>query len=437
MLDWGAMLKEVSTAPLGDAEPKEQVTTNELQPGMRAGEHIILCKLGTGGFGTVYLAEHRLLNRKAAIKVLHRDRAASPEIVARFIREARAANRIAHDNIIDVYEFGELEDGRPYYVMEWLDGENLRDRIERGALPIADAVEILCQVGRGLRAVHDRGIVHRDIKPENVFLVNRRGSMHVKLLDFGIAKLTSDEDIDWTATGARVGTPRYMSPEQARRRDVTPKSDVYSAGVIAFEMLTGRPAFTADNDADLLVRVLHQRVPPASQFRRELPAALDRLIAKMLEKDPAERPDLATVMAALERPSTLRDRKWRRWVLVAGATVAASTAIVANIVMQAEHAPSAPAISIPAHVGDLPATVEHASVAESPPPASLPPPPDPPPTSAAPPPPARAVSPARRRVRTKSQPSTPVAPTTEPPKSSTVDDEAPYNPLHDGSAHRQ
>jgi serine/threonine-protein kinase len=191
-----------------------------MAPGTVVGEYVVERKLGDGGMATVYGATHPLIGKKAAIKVMSPTLSADAGAVARFALEARTVNAIGHPNIVDVFSFGRLADGRSYFVMEWLQGETLYDRMwkQQGPLPLNDVLNVLDQICDALEATHDKGIIHRDLKPANVFLCPVRGRQDVvKLLDFGVAKLTHQEmSPRWTSAGCVVGTPEYIAPEQAR-----------------------------------------------------------------------------------------------------------------------------------------------------------------------------------------------------------------------------
>ncbi|HEY2370292.1 MAG TPA: serine/threonine-protein kinase, partial [Polyangiaceae bacterium] len=192
-------------------------TDADLKPGDAVGEYRIEAKLGVGGFGTVYRAEHPVIGKKVAIKVLAREFSAKPEISARFIDEARAANQIHHKGIVDIFAFGTLADGRHYFVMELLEGSSLEDHLRaHGPMAPHEALTILRGVARAVDAAHASGIAHRDLKPDNVFLVRSEEGVQTKLLDFGIAKLLGNRSGQKTQTGTPIGTPHYMSPEQAR-----------------------------------------------------------------------------------------------------------------------------------------------------------------------------------------------------------------------------
>ncbi|WP_437811016.1 serine/threonine-protein kinase [Sorangium sp. So ce1078] len=276
----------------------------DLAPGTPVGEYRIEAKIGVGGFGTVYRAMHPVIGKAAAIKVLSRQCSANPQLVSRFVAEARAVNQIRHRNIIDIFSFGALEDGRHYYVMELLEGMTLDAyRRKRGRLPPAEALPILVKIARALDAAHAAGIAHRDLKPENVFLVfEEDGAIFPKLLDFGIAKLLGESSTTphKTRTGHLIGTPLYMSPEQCRGRNVDHRTDVYSFGILAHELLAGAPPFDGESAFDLLTKHTSEPAPPVSSLAPHLSPALDAPLLRMLEKDPASRPaSLLEATAAL------------------------------------------------------------------------------------------------------------------------------------------
>jgi eukaryotic-like serine/threonine-protein kinase len=295
------------TEPSAERSSVELEIDSELQPGTSVGEYTIESKLGQGGMASVYAGVQPVIGKKVAVKVMSRQLCLDPVQVERFVQEARAVNQIGHPNIVDVFAFGALPDGRSYFVMEWLQGETLAARLRRGLMSIPEAVALLFQICDGLAAAHDKGIVHRDLKPENIFLVpvrNRR--MLVKVLDFGIAKLLGRRDarIDRTAEGSTPGTPGYMSPEQARGKDVDHRSDIYALGVTAFEMLCGRLPFVGAAAVDVLYQHIHAVPPAPSTLRPDLPLQLERLILQMLEKRADRRP---TIPVIEERLAELRD----------------------------------------------------------------------------------------------------------------------------------
>jgi eukaryotic-like serine/threonine-protein kinase len=274
-----------------------------LEPGTIVGEYRIETKLGDGGMATVYGATHPLIGKKAAIKVMSPSLSADAGAVARFALEARSVNRIGHPNIVDVFSYGRLPDGRSYFVMEWLQGETLYERLwkQHGPLPLTDVLNILDQICDALEATHEKGIIHRDLKPANVFLCPVRGRQDVvKLLDFGVAKLAHhDSSPRWTSAGCVVGTPEYISPEQARGKDVDARTDLYALGVIAYEMVLGRQPFISDNPADAIQMHLCATAPRPSILWKRIPRPLEALLLKLLAKRADERATLAEVRATL------------------------------------------------------------------------------------------------------------------------------------------
>jgi len=265
-------------------------------------------KLGEGGFGSVYLAEQKQLDRKAAIKILHPEFSRNKEVVERFFREAKAMSAIGHDSIIGVQNIGRLDTGEPFYVMEYLDGVALSDHIERiGPLPPGSVLEIFEPIADALGAAHDKGIVHRDLKPQNIVLSEQGGRVRdVKLLDFGIAKLVGDSDAVITRTGFPMGTPMYMAPEQARdSKHVDARADVYSFAATLFHAIAGRPPFVHKNTTDLIVAVQTRPAPPLRLYAPSASSRLEQLIGRCLSKNPDERPASirqawSSIRAALE-----------------------------------------------------------------------------------------------------------------------------------------
>jgi serine/threonine-protein kinase len=269
--------------------------------------------LGRGGMGTVYFGEHIYIKKPVAVKVLHPQFARYQEAIHRFLREARAATAINHPNIVDVTDFGILPEGPVYFVMEYLEGKSLEDLIEKeGAVELHRALNIANQIALALDAAHAVGVIHRDLKPDNIMLLKRPGRRDlvrmqpnqtwitereesydfVKVLDFGIAKvLVQDELLAETVQGAVFGTPEYMSPEAARGEDVDHRADVYSLGVILFDMLCGRPPFEAPQSSEVLAMHIHQAPPLAREFapHREITEMAEGVILKAMQKDPSRR----------------------------------------------------------------------------------------------------------------------------------------------------
>jgi tetratricopeptide (TPR) repeat protein/predicted Ser/Thr protein kinase len=263
-----------------------------------AGRFEIESLAGRGGMGVVYRAKDRTTGGAVALKILHDEAPASHR--ERLVREARVLASITHPGFVRYLDFGHTDRGKPFLAMEWLEGEDLATRLKIAGVTAGDAIRITTRVASALGVAHARGIVHRDVKPSNLFLVEGDPA-HVKLLDFGIARIQAANDA-MTRTGIAIGTPRYMAPEQARgSRDVDARADVFSLGCVLFECLTGRPPFPGDGYAAVFARILLEDAPPVAQFRDDLPVELEELVARMLAKDPAARPrDGAAVATALE-----------------------------------------------------------------------------------------------------------------------------------------
>jgi eukaryotic-like serine/threonine-protein kinase len=262
--------------------------------GSQIGQYRLLRKLGEGGMGLVFLGEHVLLGRRAAIKTLHPSGSLYPEVVHRFFNEARAASAISDPGVIQVFDFGYDADGTGYIVMELLEGESLAARVaRRGKLPAPEALRIARQVASSLAVVHDGGVVHRDLKPENLFVVRDdqvAGGERTKVLDFGICKLSGEPDTVITQLGTAIGTPRYMSPEQCRGvGEIDHRADIYALGCVLFHMLTGRDPFEADAFGDLVVAHLREDPPAPSTYVTGLPFELDVIVLRCLAKAPEAR----------------------------------------------------------------------------------------------------------------------------------------------------
>jgi eukaryotic-like serine/threonine-protein kinase len=249
-----------------------------------SGRYRLESKLGSGGMSTVYLATDQVLDRQVAIKLLHREISEEADQLERFRREARAAARLSHPNLVGVIDAGE-DDGRPYIVFEYIEGRTLKRRLqEEGRLPVDEAVAYGIEIGRGLTAAHARKLVHRDVKPQNV-LIDPDG--RAKVTDFGIAR--SLEQKGMTATGRVLGTTDYVSPEQAMGEDVDERSDVYSLGVVLYEMLTGDVPFQAETQVGVAMKHVNEPMPDVQAKRPEVSAAVASVVDRATTKDPRDR----------------------------------------------------------------------------------------------------------------------------------------------------
>jgi len=267
--------------------------------GERFGSFKAVARLGEGGVGEVFLAEHQHIQRRVAIKVLMRELTQDPDTVRRFFTEARATSLIRHPSIVEVFDCDVHPNGRAYIIMEFLEGETVGRRLEReGSMSWSHACHLVHLVADAIGAAHDKGIVHRDLKPENVFLVSGQRTplpsapAGLKVLDFGLAKLLGGDTAGGraTAAGSVIGSPTYMSPEQCSGGQIDFRSDVYSLGCMLFEMIVGDPPFGGARMRDLLAAHRFQSPPLLASFVPGVPPWLDRLVARMLAKDPAERP---------------------------------------------------------------------------------------------------------------------------------------------------
>ena len=273
-----------------------------LQAGQLFGNYHIVRLLGEGGFGGVYLAENPLIERRAAVKVLHTALAQDAELVRRFLNEARAASAIRHRNIIEVFDAGVTPEGAPYILMEFLEGVSLQKRLaDQGRLALPQALEVARQAGSALAAAHAAGIVHRDLKPENLFLVPEAGAPggeRVKVLDFGIAKIKHASKTGGTMrtqTGLIMGSPAYMSPEQCKdSADVDLRSDIYSFAIIVYEMLAGRPPYVAESGTEIMLMHLSATPPPLRELGADVPTDVEAAIMRGLARARADRFDSMT-----------------------------------------------------------------------------------------------------------------------------------------------
>lgn len=272
-----------------DSEPAHE---DVLPPGSEVGPYDVERMLGRGGGGIVYAARHRTTAQRVAIKVMRAEMALHPSMVARFVREAEAVNRIGHPNIVSVYEFGELRPGRPYYVMELLEGMDLRSLLSRhGRFSPREVLDLVTPICAAVQAAHDAGIIHRDIKANNVVIVEAEDGTRVpKLLDFGIAKMLHGEPVGQglTEPGAKLGTAQNMAPEQIRCERLDGRADIYALGVLSFQLLTGRYPFSAEDPREIALMHLQAPVPRPSEFV-PLGPELDAVVLRCLEKNPERR----------------------------------------------------------------------------------------------------------------------------------------------------
>src|SRR2546421_5281052 len=259
-----------------------------------AGKYRVEKLIKRGGMGAIYQGKHVLIDKTVAIKVLRPSLALDDDVVARFSREAKAASRISHPHAVSVTDFGESENGIVFLVMEYLDGRTLKEIIKsEGPMALDRVVEIVRQVAGALDAAHEQGVVHRDLKSDNIMLSQTNGSDWAKVLDFGIAKIQQPEgrhDVDITAANLVVGTPQYMSPEQCSQSGpIDARSDIYSFGIIVYEMLAGRVPFTGESPTVIMMKQVQDSPPSILEARPELAPGVAQVISKALAKQPADR----------------------------------------------------------------------------------------------------------------------------------------------------
>lgn len=341
------LLREVESLLLNDELATGFLESDEAAahgPSVAAGEqigpYVVLQFLRAGGMGEVYKARDTRLDRIVALKFLPRSFAADPFALERFQREARAASALNHPRICTIHDVGDHR-GRPFFVMEFLDGQSLRDRMSGNPVPIPELLDLAVQIADALQAAHAKGIVHRDIKPANIFIT---AGGQIKILDFGLAKLgreprqpapslseteTTITSLTLTRPGSVMGTLAYVSPEQARGEEVDARTDIFSLGIVLYQMATGQPAFQGKSSGELIGKILHEIPAKPSALNTAVPGSLDRIISKALEKDRAARyqtarelrSDLQAIQAAaLNRPRT------RRWMLASSGAAAAALA---------------------------------------------------------------------------------------------------------------
>ncbi|MBA3460090.1 MAG: serine/threonine protein kinase [Deltaproteobacteria bacterium] len=299
----------MSTA--GGGFPLTALGPDVLLPGAKAGPWRVERELGRGGMGAVYAVVHDEIGKRAALKVVHRRLLTPAFNVERVMLEAKVVNTVGHPNIVDIFETGSLPDGRPYIVMERLEGQPLAVRADEGKIQADHAIGILLQVCDALIAAHAHGVIHRDLKLDNVFLVDNADapqSPKVKVLDWGIAKVIN-HDVRHTVEGQLVGTPQYLSPEQARGANVTPQSDVYSLGVMAYELFLEQLPFEAETSAEIMVMHLKAIPPAPRELWPDIPDQLEELLLRMLAKNPENRPTMLDVARQLEEVRAELDRR--------------------------------------------------------------------------------------------------------------------------------
>ncbi len=263
--------------------------------GQAVGNYRILERLGAGGMGEVFLAEHPLIGKTVALKVIHQDMSLNKELVARFVNEAKAVSTIGNDHIVEVHDFGTTEGGAHFFIMEHLQGLTLAKALSCGQLSLSDpahvgnCLHIAAQVAAGLAAAHDNNIIHRDLKPDNIMLIHKLGDpLFVKILDFGLAKML-ESDAQLTATGVVLGTPEFMSPEAAESKDTDGRSDIYSCGVLLFLMLTGRLPFIANSMGEMMVQHVCQAPPVPRSFNPQISPAVEQIVLRCLAKNREDR----------------------------------------------------------------------------------------------------------------------------------------------------
>jgi eukaryotic-like serine/threonine-protein kinase len=276
------------------------------RPGHTVGNYRVISQIGSGGMGSVYLAEHPSIGKRVALKVIHRELSANREIVQRFFQEAKAVNKIGHDNIVVVHDFGQTDAGDNFYIMEFIAGQTLAAVMASEIiLPVDRAIHIATQIAAGLEAAHSVGIIHRDVKPDNIMLsAQLRQRDAVKILDFGLAKIFGSSGPGLTAVGVMLGTPQYMSPEACQcKPNIDFRTDIYALGTLMFQMVVGRRPFDAESMAAVLMKQVIELPPSPAALEPEVSAGLDQIILRCLEKQPEQRfPSMKQLREALLDP---------------------------------------------------------------------------------------------------------------------------------------
>ncbi len=257
-----------------------------LTAGQSIGNYLVLAKIGTGGMGAVYLAEHPLIGKKVALKVIHRELASNKEVVQRFFQEARAVNKIGNEHIVEIHDFGVTAEGDHFYIMEYLDGRTLASVLSEGPLEPMRALHLGAQIASALAAAHAASVIHRDLKPDNIMMVTRLGDPDfVKVLDFGLAKIFSAASAVKTAAGVLLGTPQYMSPEACEgKSQVDHRTDIYALGVLLFQMMTGQLPFDGQSMAEVLVKQVTMLPPAPRALNPRIPPSVEQILLRCLAK---------------------------------------------------------------------------------------------------------------------------------------------------------
>jgi tRNA A-37 threonylcarbamoyl transferase component Bud32 len=275
------------------------------EPGQTVGNYRILSKIGTGGMGAVYLAEHPLIGKRVALKVIHRELAGNREVISRFFNEARAVNKIGNEHIVEIHDFGQSPQGEYFFIMEYLEGQTLAAALQRGVFEMQRALHVGEQIAGALAAAHAQGIIHRDLKPDNIMLLTKHGDPDfVKILDFGLAKMFQEGSVSLTAAGVVLGTPQYMSPEACEsKRDVDHRTDIYALGVLMFQMLTGVVPFDGQSMGEILIKQVMHAPPAPRAMNPNIAPSVEQIILRCLAKSPDGRfPTMVSVQGALLDP---------------------------------------------------------------------------------------------------------------------------------------
>jgi serine/threonine protein kinase len=390
-----------SMASQPGSEHMAEVASSVREGDVLADRYRVIQRIGKGGMGEVYLAEHVAIGRQVAIKILLGNLQEKPDLAKRFLQEARTASKLRHPNVVDIIDFGHVDPRTPFFVMEYLVGQDLKGVVKaEKQVPWPRAREIGLQICAGLAVAHSQGFIHRDLKPDNVYLIrDEMGREHVKILDFGIAKIISDEAHDATQTGVLLGTPEYMSPEQAEDKVLDARSDIYALGVILYRMLVGRVPFQSKAFMTVLAKHIQEKPMPPREAAPEagITAAQEAVILKCLAKAPEDRYQSADAVAAALRAAdaveVARPAAGGRTGLYATIGVMVVAAIVVALALTNRTPPepeptpepvkTEPTVVAPPVVVEPPPVVKDPPVVVDPPPVVVDPPPvvqDPPPT---------------------------------------------------------